>query len=96
MFIGKLQQALGNIRNERPHCIFFTGALDCKSSQWWAEDIDSPEGAALDEIMEINGLYQLIDEPTNIGNGGMSCIDLIINMFVEYDAYPPMDSHCQH
>ena len=66
MFINNLQWVLDNIRNERPHCILFTGDFNCRSSHWWAEDIENPEGAALDEFMETNGLHQLIDESTNI------------------------------
>ncbi len=47
-----------------------------------------------------NGLFQLIDEPTNIRNEGMSCIDLIItdqpNMFFDCGVHPSLDVHCQH
>ena len=100
MFINNLQRVLDNIRNERPHCILFTGDFNCRSSQWWAEDIENPEGAALDEFIETNGLHQLIDEPTNIRNEGMSCIDLIItdqpNMFADYGVHPSLDRNCQH
>ena len=54
-----------------------TGDLNCRSSQWWDNDVESPEGTALDELIEINNLYQLIDEPTNIRGEGISCIGLI-------------------
>ena len=64
------------------------------------EDIEQPEGTALDEIMETNGLYQLIEEPTNMRNEGCSCIDLIStdqpNMFIDYGVHPSLDEHCQH
>ena len=100
LFINNLQRVLDNIRNERPHCILLTGDFSCRSSQWWAEDIENPEGAALDEFMETNGLHQLIDEPTNIRNESMSCIDLIIthqpNMFADYGVHPSLDIYCQH
>ena len=100
MFIYNLQQALDNIRNERPHCILFTGDFNCRSSQWLSEDIENPEGTALDDIMETNILHQLIDEPTNIRNESMSCIDLIIadkpNMFADYGAHPSLDIYWQH
>ena len=63
-------------------------------------DIEQPEGTALEELIETNGLHQLIDEPTNIKNGGMSCTHLIItdqpNMFLDYGLHPSLDDHCQH
>ena len=92
MFICNLHHILGHIKKERPQCVTFTVDLDCTSSQQWAEDIESPKGAALDEFVETNGLYQLIDELTNIRKDNMSCIDLIItdqtNMFVDYGVHP--------
>ena len=63
------------------------------------EDIENPEGATLDELLEINNLYQLIDEPTNMRGECMSCIDLVItdrpNIFVESGVHPSLDDHCQ-
>ena len=99
-FIDKLQMVLNKLKGENPQCVILTGDVICRSSQWWTEDIEQPEGTALEELIETNGLYQLIDEPTNIRNGGMSCIDLIItdqpNMFVDYGVHPSLDDHCQH
>ena len=60
------------------HSIIVTGDLNCRSSQWWPQDVENAEGASLDELIESNNLFQLIDEPTNIRGEGMSCIDLII------------------
>ena len=72
----------------------------CRTSQWWTEDAESPEGMALDEIIEVNNLYQLINEPTNIRGESMSCIDLIItdqpNLFVESGVHPSLDNNCPH
>ena len=99
-FIDKLQMVSNKLKRENPQCVILTGDFNCRSSQWWTEDIEHPEGATLEELIETNGLYQLIDEPTNIRNGGMSCIDLIItdqpNMFVDYGVHPSLDDHCQH
>lgn len=99
-FIASLQMALNQLRGERPHSLIITGDLNCRSSQWWAADVESPEGTALDEIIETNNLTQLIDEPTNIRGEGMSCIDLIItdkpNLFVESGVHLSLDNHYQH
>ena len=100
MLISNLHRVLTNMQNERPSCIVFTGDFKCRSSQWCTEDIGNREGEALDELMETNSLYQLINEPTNIRNESMSHIDLIItdqpNMFVDYVVHPSLDIHCQH
>ena len=99
-FIHNLQLFFTNLRNENPHCIILIGDFNCWSSQWWADDEDTPQGTALDELMQINNVYQLIDEPTNVRTQGMSCIDLIVtdqpNVFVDYGVHPSLDSHCEH
>ena len=91
---------LNKLKGENPQCVILTGDFNRRSSQWWTEDIEQPRGAALEELIETNGLYQLINEPTNIRNGGMSCSDLIItdqpNMSVDYGVQPSLDDHCQH
>ena len=54
----------------------------------------------MDEIIKTNDLYQLINEPTNIRDESMTCIDLIItdqpNIFVESGVHPSLDHRCQH
>ena len=86
-FVDMLQLTSNRINNERPYSVIVTGDLNCRSSQWWTEDIENMEGSALDELIETKNMQQLIDKPTNVRGEGMSCIDLIItdqpNMFVE-------------
>jgi len=100
IFMDKLQIMCGNFQRERPYSIIVTGDFNCRSSQWWGGDIENQEGAALDELLETNNLFQLIDEPTNVRGECMSCIDLIItdqpNIFVESGVHPSLDDHCQH
>ena len=95
-----MQITFDQIRRERCHSLVLTGDFNCRSSQWWDEDTEYPEGIALDELIEINNLYQLINEPINIRGESMSCIDLIItdqpNIFIESGVHPSLDSHCQH
>ena len=54
----------------------------------------------MEELIETNGLYQMVEEPTSIRNEGSSCIDLIIadppNFFVAFGVHPSLDEHCQH
>ena len=99
-FIAGLQVFVDQVQNEKHHSIILTGDLDCRSVQWWPNDVENPEGTALDEFIETNNLYQLIDTPTNTREGGMSCIDLVItnqpNCFVDSGTHPSLDEHCQH
>ncbi len=74
--------------------------MNCRSSQWWADDLEHPEGSVLDELIETNNLCQLIDEATKIREQSMSCIDLIVtdqpNLFVNSGVHSYLDEHCQH
>ena len=96
LFLDKLQLTLAYINDIKPYYIVLTGDFNCRSSHWWAEDTDLPEGAALDELIESNNLFQLIDQPTLIRRS----IDLIItdqpNLFVDNGVHPSSDKHCHH
>ena len=91
---------VNRLQMERPHLVILTGDFNCRTSLWWTDDAESPEGMALDEIIEGNNLYQLIDEPINIRGTNQSCVDLIItdqpNLFVESGVHPSLDDNCQH
>ena len=78
VFYGRLQEVFDTIKDAKPHCVILTGDLNCRSKQFWSDDIDSPKGVALDEQIESNNLTQLIDQPTNFEPRGKSCVDLII------------------
>ena len=45
-------------------------------------------------------MTQLIDQPTNLGLRGISCVDLIItdqpNLFVDYRIHSSLDNRCHH
>ena len=95
VFLDKLQRIVEKIQAENPHSLILTGDFNCRSSQWWAGDVQQPEETALDELVEVNNLHQLIEEPTNIREGSMSCIDLIItdqpNLFADYGVHSSLD-----
>ena len=84
---------------ERSNLVLITADFNCRT-QWWDEDAESPEGMALDEIIEVNNLYQPIDEPTNSRDASMSYNDLVItdqlNLFAESGVHPSLDDNCQH
>ena len=55
-FVDRLQIMINQIRGERPYCLLLTGDFNCRSSQWWGDDAESPEGTALDVLIETNDL----------------------------------------
>ena len=77
-----------------------TGDLNCRFKQFWSDDINSPKGVALDELIESNNWTQLIDQPTNSEPRGKSCVDLIItdqlNLLVDYGIHSSLDNNCHH
>ena len=105
LFLDRPQLTLDYIKDIKPYSIVLvysivSGDFNCRSSHWWAEDTELPEGTAIDELIESNNLFQLIDQLTHIRGNSRSCIDLIIidqpNLFVDNGAHPPLDKHCHH
>ena len=100
IFQESLHVIIGKIKDRKPHCIILTGDFNCRSRQWWPNDVDSQEGIALNEFVESNDLAQLTDQPTNIEPRGISCVDLIItdqpNLFVDFGIHPSLDNCCHH
>ena len=78
MFIQRIELLTDYMRDEKPHCIIFAGDFNSRCKQWWPEDNEDHQGIALDEFIESNALFQLIDQPTHILENSKSCIDLII------------------
>ena len=100
IFQESLQVIIGKIKDRKLHCIILTGDFNCRSRQWWPNDVDSQEGTALNEFVESNDLAQLIDQPANIEPRGISFVDLIItdqpNLFVGFGIHPSLDNCCHH
>ena len=44
---------LNKLKGENPQCVILRGDFNfnCRSSQWWTDDIEQPEGAALEELI---------------------------------------------
>ena len=56
LFYGRLQEIFETIKDAKLHCVILTGDLNCRSKQFCSDDIDSPKGVALDELIESNNL----------------------------------------
>ena len=99
-FYNRLQDTLDEIKDAKPHCTILTGDFNCRSTQLWPVDIDSPKGIALDELVESNNMTQMIDQQTNFEPRGISSVDLIItdqpNLVVDYGIHSSLDNCCHH
>ena len=100
MFIQRIELLTDYMRDEKPHCIIFAGDFNSRCKQRWPEDNEDHQGIALDEFIESNALFQLIDQPTHILENSKSCIDLIItnqpSLFVEFGVHPSLFRGCYH
>ena len=88
------------MHDETLHCIIFPGDFNSTCKQWWPEDSKDHQGIALDEFIESNALFQLINQPMHILENSKSCIDLIItnqpSLFVESGVHPSLFTGCHH
>ena len=80
--------------------MFITGDLNCRTSQWWENDIDNEEGKVFEPFTSDLGLHQLISEATHIIGDYKSCIDVILtdqpNLFLESGINPSLHEICRH
>ena len=65
---------------ENPFCVVITGDFNCRSSQWWDNDIENNVGKLFEPLTSDLGLHQLISEPTHLMGDSRSCIDLIFTL----------------
>ena len=91
---------LSKMHAENPFCVIITGDFNCRSTQWWENDIENNEGKLFEPITADIGLYQLISEPTHIIGDSKSCIDLIFtdqpNLFIESGVHTSFHEQCHH
>ena len=99
-FILNFELLLSKIHAENPFCVVITGDFNCRSTQWWAKDIENSEGKEFEPLTSDLGLHQLISEPTHLMGDSKSCIDLIFtdqpNLIVESGVHPSLHVQCHH
>ena len=85
---------------ENPSYVIITGDFNCRSTQWWENDIVNNEGKLFEPMTADNGLHQLISEPTHLKGDSKSCIDLIFtdqpNLIIESGVHPSLHEQCHH
>ena len=99
-FTDNFELLISKMQLETPYCIVITGDFNCRSTQWWADDIENTEGKLFEPLTSDLGLHQLISEPTHFMNNSKSCIDLIFtdqpNLFVDSGVHPTLHEQCHH
>ena len=79
-----------------------SGDFNARSPLFWDnESTETPEGKLLSDLMMLNYLEELINEPTHFPeNTNPTCIDLIFtdqpNVFVDSGVISSLDNHCKH
>ena len=91
---------LSKLHAKNPFCVIITGDFNCRSTQWWEDDIENNEGRLFEPITSDLGRHQLISEPTHLMGNSKFCIDLIFtdlpNLVIESGVHPSLHEHCHH
>ena len=102
IFISKLQLLLDKINSEKPFSIILTGDFNARSPLFWDEEsVETAEGKALSDLTLLNGLDQIINQPTHFPRPGIeTCIDHIFtnqrNTIIDSGVIPSPDPCCKH
>ncbi len=91
---------LSKMSGENPYCVILTGDFNCRSTNWWGNDIENEEGKIFEPFISNLGLHQLINEPTHFIGNSKSCIDVILtdqpNLFLDSGVHPSLHKNCHH
>ena len=100
IFKIKFELLLSKTYAENPFCVSITGDFNCRSTEWWENDVKNNEGRLFEPFASELGLHQLITEPTHLFGDSKSCIDLLftdqLNLFIETGVHPSLHGHCHH
>ena len=99
-FTTNFELLLSKLHAENPFSVIITGDFNCRSSQWWENDVENNEGKLFERITSDLGFHQLISEPTHLMGDSKSCIDLIFsdqpNLVIESGVHPSLHEQCHH
>ena len=99
-FTVNFEMLLSKLHAENPFSVIVTGDFNCRSSQWWANDIENNEGKLFEQTTSDLFLHRLIAEPTHLMGDSKSCIDLIFsdqpNLVIESGVHQSLHEQCHH
>ena len=99
-FLSILEKLISQIKQLKPSFTIILGDFNASSSDWWPDDIISPEGTHINSLISMYGSDQSISDPTHILPASPSCIDLIFtdqpNLVVDSGVHPSLHTNCHH
>ena len=99
-FLFNLEKLINQIKQLKPSITIILGDFNARSSDWWPNDITSPEGTHINSLISVYGFDQLISDPTHALSASSSCIDLTFtdqpNLAVDSGVYPYLHTNCHH
>ena len=99
-FLFNLEKLINQIKQLKPSFTIILGDFNARSSDWWPDDITSPEGTHINSLISMYGFDQLISDPTHILPASSSCIDLIFtdqpNLVVDSGVHSSLHTNCHH
>ena len=57
---------LSKMSGKNPYCVIITDDVNCRSTNWWENDIENDESKLFKPLTSDLGLHQLIKEPTHV------------------------------
>ena len=102
IYCNKLQNIMDNVKKEKPYLIIFSGDFNARSPLFWDNElVENPPGKNLGNFMVLNGMEQIINEPTHFPRDEIeTCLDLIMTnrptSIVHSGVIPSPDPRCKH
>ena len=102
VFMQKLKDIIEKISAENPFSIILTGDLNARSPVFWDDEgTETFEGKEISNLTLLNGLQQIINEPTHFPRESIAtCIDHIFtnqrDTIIDSGAIPSPDPCCKH
>ena len=78
-FLFILEKLIKQIKLLKASFATILGDFNARSSNWWPDDITSPEGTHIKSLVSMYGFNQLISDPIHILSASFCYIDLICN-----------------
>ena len=101
-YFKNLEKMITKIKLENPAIIVLSGDLNARSPLLWSgEQDENLAGKQLAELITLENMDQIIDEPTHMPSDRTStCIDVIItsnpSAIIDHGVLPSLDSRCKH
>ena len=101
-YFKKLKQIISKIKMENPAIIALTGDFNARSPLLWSGELDENlAGKKLADLITLDNMQQIIDEPTHMpSDTTATCIDLIVtsnpSAIIDHGVLPSLDPKCKH